>query len=107
MFKTILVGVLAMGTGLTDTGTSSPPADPLRDPVRVVTTLPIYAELVREIGGAEVEVTAIANPNEDAHFVRPGSCRMSTNKSIHIQHATHNAYCVHRIWHVIARIIYN
>lgn len=67
MFKTILVGVLVMGTGLTDTGTSSPP----RDPVRVVTTLPIYAELVREIGGAEVDVTAIANPNEDAHFVRP------------------------------------
>ena len=40
-------------------------------PVRVVTTLPIYAELVREIGGSEVEVSAIANPNEDAHFVRP------------------------------------
>jgi zinc/manganese transport system substrate-binding protein len=71
MFKTILVSALAMGTVLTDAGTSSPSADPLRDPVRVVTTLPIYAELVREIGGAEVEVTAIANPNEDAHFVRP------------------------------------
>ena len=41
------------------------------DPVRVVTTLPIYAELVREVGGAEVEVSSIANPNEDAHFVRP------------------------------------
>jgi len=41
------------------------------DPLRVVTTLPVYAELVREIGGAEVEVSAIANPNEDAHFVRP------------------------------------
>ena len=39
--------------------------------MRVVTTLPIYAELVREIGGAEVEVSSIANPNEDAHFVRP------------------------------------
>ncbi len=40
-------------------------------PVRVVTTLPLYAELAREIGGTEVEATAIASPNEDAHFVRP------------------------------------
>jgi ABC-type Zn uptake system ZnuABC Zn-binding protein ZnuA len=41
------------------------------DPVRVVTTLPVYADLVEKIGGAEVEVSAIAAPNEDAHFVRP------------------------------------
>lgn len=40
-------------------------------PVRVVTTLPVYAALVRQIGGVEVEVSAIANPNEDSHFVRP------------------------------------
>ncbi len=40
-------------------------------PLRVVATLPVYAELTREIGGAEVEVSSIANPNEDAHFVRP------------------------------------
>ena len=42
-----------------------------RAPVRVVTTLPVYADLVRKIGGAEVEVSSIASPNEDAHFVRP------------------------------------
>ena len=42
-----------------------------REPVRVVTTLPVYADLVRKIGGAEVEVSSIAAPNEDAHFVRP------------------------------------
>ena len=41
------------------------------DPVQVVTTLPVYADLVQEIGGSEVEVTSIAAPNEDAHFVRP------------------------------------
>ena len=41
------------------------------DPVRVVTTLPVYADLVEKIGGAEVDVSAIAAPNEDAHFVRP------------------------------------
>ena len=41
------------------------------DPVRVVATLPVYADLVEKIGGAGVEVSAIAAPNEDAHFVRP------------------------------------
>jgi len=37
----------------------------------VVATLPIYASLAREIGGDEVIVTAIADPGEDPHFVRP------------------------------------
>ena len=41
------------------------------DPVRVVATLPVYADLVEKIGGAGVDVSAIAAPNEDAHFVRP------------------------------------
>ena len=41
------------------------------DPVRVVATLPVYADLVEKIGGPEVDVSAIAAPNEDAHFVRP------------------------------------
>ncbi len=40
-------------------------------PVRVVATLPIYAEITQQIGGQEVTVSSIANPNEDAHFVRP------------------------------------
>jgi ABC-type Zn uptake system ZnuABC Zn-binding protein ZnuA len=40
-------------------------------PLRVVATLPVYAEIAKEIGGAEVEVSAIANPSEDPHFVRP------------------------------------
>ena len=40
-------------------------------PVRVVATLPVYASLAREIGGDQVEVAWIADPNEDSHFVRP------------------------------------
>ncbi len=40
-------------------------------PVRVVATLPVYADLVRKIGGDEVEVSSIASPSEDSHFVRP------------------------------------
>lgn len=49
----------------------TPAAGPPRAPLRVVATLPVYASLVREIGGAEVTVTSIADPNEDSHFVRP------------------------------------
>ena len=48
-----------------------PAEAPAQEPVRVVVTLPVYASLVREIGGDQVLVTAIADPNEDAHFVRP------------------------------------
>jgi len=42
-----------------------------QDPVKVVATLPIYASLAEAIGGDEVEVSWIADPNEDSHFVRP------------------------------------
>ena len=50
----------------------APPAGgPSVAPVRVVATLPIYAAIVRAIGGADVDVSAIADPREDAHFVRP------------------------------------
>ena len=42
-----------------------------RAPVRVVATLPVYAAIAREVGGAEVVVSSIADPREDAHFVRP------------------------------------
>lgn len=40
-----------------------------QDKVQVVTTLPVFAELVREIGGDRVDVTAIASPVQDPHFV--------------------------------------
>ncbi len=37
--------------------------------VRVVATLPTLASIVREVGGQEVEVTSLAYPTQDAHFV--------------------------------------
>ncbi|HET6617467.1 MAG TPA: metal ABC transporter substrate-binding protein, partial [Gemmatimonadota bacterium] len=37
--------------------------------IRVVTTLPVFAELVKAVGGDRVEVTAIATPLQDPHFV--------------------------------------
>lgn len=37
--------------------------------VDVVTTLPVFAELVKAVGGDRVDVTAIASPVQDPHFV--------------------------------------
>src|SRR6266571_5345546 len=37
--------------------------------LNVVATLPDYAALAREIGGDKVDVTAMAKPTEDPHFV--------------------------------------
>ena len=45
--------------------------EPPQEPVRVVATLSVYADVVRQIGGEAVSVISIAHPNEDAHFVRP------------------------------------
>lgn len=42
-----------------------------QEPVKVVTTLPVYASLTEAIGGDHVDVSWIADPNEDSHFVRP------------------------------------
>lgn len=37
--------------------------------VRVVATLPTLAAIVKEVGGPEVDVTSLAYPTQDAHFV--------------------------------------
>src|SRR5216110_3189344 len=37
--------------------------------INVVATLPDYASLAREIGGDNVDVTVLAKPTEDPHFV--------------------------------------
>jgi ABC-type Zn uptake system ZnuABC Zn-binding protein ZnuA len=44
-------------------------AAPLGAQLRVVTTTPDLAALAKEIGGDAVEVTALAKPTEDPHFV--------------------------------------
>ncbi len=41
------------------------------DKIRVVTTLTTYADIAREIGGDKVEVEAIVEGDQDAHFVKP------------------------------------
>ena len=69
MIRAILISAWAVAAAPGLHGTDSTAGQSAQ--VRVVTTLPIYAELVREVGGEEVDVSSIANPNEDAHFVRP------------------------------------
>lgn len=68
MTRALLLASFTLAAMLPVRGVAAPPP---QAPVRVVTTLPVYASLVREIGGSDVEVSAIADPNEDAHFVRP------------------------------------
>ena len=69
MFRTALISLLALAWAVTPEVSGAIPRQ--QAPIRVVVTLPVYADLVREIGGEAVEVSSIANPNEDAHFVRP------------------------------------
>lgn len=44
---------------------------PVQAKLNVVATLPDYGSLAREIGGGHVEVTTLAKPTEDSHFVDP------------------------------------
>lgn len=39
--------------------------------IKIVTSLPTFASIAREVGGDLVEVDHIAEPNQDAHFVSP------------------------------------
>ena len=41
------------------------------EPVRVVTTLPVYASIAELVGGDRVEARSISRGDEDAHFVKP------------------------------------
>jgi ABC-type Zn uptake system ZnuABC Zn-binding protein ZnuA len=69
----LLMAPLGLAGAAPESASADPSADSLTGsaPVRVVATLSVYADLARTIGGNEVSVTAIAHPNEDAHFVRP------------------------------------
>jgi ABC-type Zn uptake system ZnuABC Zn-binding protein ZnuA len=57
------------------------------EPLRVCATVPDLGDLVREIGGAEVEVTVFAKGVEDPHFVeaRPSFIRALNRADLFIQ----------------------
>ncbi len=57
----ILIGTWTLATALA----AAPP------PVRIVTSLTTYAAIAREIAGDRAAVTAIAQGDEDPHFVQP------------------------------------
>jgi len=40
-------------------------------PVRVVATLSVFADLVKQIGGEDVEVSTVASPRFNPHFIEP------------------------------------
>ncbi len=66
----MLLPALLIAAGLL--GGGSAPRDPKAPaPLKVVTSLPTYAAITREITGDRAVVTAIAQGDEDPHFVQP------------------------------------
>ncbi|MBK7644079.1 MAG: zinc ABC transporter substrate-binding protein [Planctomycetes bacterium] len=49
--------------------------------LKVVTTLGVLASLAREVGGDYVEAQALANPQQDPHFVQPRPTLMEKARS--------------------------
>ena len=41
------------------------------EPLQVVATLPVLADLVREVGGPRVSVQSLSDPRQDPHYVQP------------------------------------
>ena len=65
-----LAAVLPAAHAAEPAGPAAAPEDE-QEPIRVVTTLPTYAAIAREITGDLARVEAIARGDEDPHFVTP------------------------------------
>src|SRR5688572_24644167 len=63
--KNVLLGILLAGAA----GPFVPVPARAQEKIPVVATLPVLADLVEAVGGDRVEVTAIATPLQDPHFV--------------------------------------
>ncbi len=63
------------------------PGRALAAPLAVCATVPELGSLVREIGGAQVEVTVFAKPTEDPHFVeaRPSFVKQLSQADVFVQ----------------------
>jgi ABC-type Zn uptake system ZnuABC Zn-binding protein ZnuA len=65
----LLLAMAALRPALAAVATS---AEPAAAPVlKVVATFSILADMVREVGGPAVEVSALVGPNADAHVFEP------------------------------------
>ncbi len=60
----LLASLMAMGLSIAKTAHAE-------DRIKVVTTLSTFADLARTIGGDHVDVSAIASPKFDPHFIEP------------------------------------
>ena len=69
MSRSRTLACVAWVVGVALAGLVAPGGAHAQEKVRVVTTLPVFAELVKAIGGDLVEVTAVATPLQDPHFV--------------------------------------
>ena len=63
--------VLAVSVSLAALLGGGAPRATSQDGIRVVTTLPTYAAIARELTGAQADVQSIARGDEDPHFVTP------------------------------------
>ncbi len=63
------IAIAALALAATLGGAARPAPAEAQEKIPVVATLPVLAELVKAVGGDRVEVTAIATPLQDPHFV--------------------------------------
>ncbi len=74
----LLLAALLLGAGTALAGphlpegerTAEPAAVPVA-PLKILTTLPVLADLAKQVGGEFVSVDSLALPNQDPHYVQP------------------------------------
>jgi zinc/manganese transport system substrate-binding protein len=69
MLRIQKIAIAALALAAVLWGPAGPTPARAQEKIRVVATLPVLAELVKVVGGDRVEVTAIATPLQDPHFV--------------------------------------
>lgn len=79
-----IVMALLVAFGLFSTAHSAKPAAAQSDPIKVVTTIGMLGDAVRNIGGDRVEVQALMGPGIDPHLYKPtaGNVRDLANADI-------------------------
>jgi zinc/manganese transport system substrate-binding protein len=69
MLRIQKIAIAALALAAVLWGPAGPTPARAQEKIRVVAPLPVLAELVKVVGGDRVEVTAIATPLQDPHFV--------------------------------------
>lgn len=68
-FRALLPVLVLFGAPLARAEVDSPSGPLARGKLKVVATLPSFADLARQVGGEEVEVVSLVQGTEDPHFV--------------------------------------